>query len=129
MILNDAVRQALTSGHHVTLNADGSPQVSLVWVDLDGDEIVCAHLGSRKKVKNIQQEARAALSMETGGKSGILANAKLSGEVGKVWSLRERDGSLRAIDGDLLARRDALYRVGNAYHCRNAVFTGDARPM
>ncbi|GAC1487857.1 MAG: PPOX class F420-dependent oxidoreductase [Ktedonobacteraceae bacterium] len=77
MVLNDAVRQALTSGHlaHlVTLNADGSPQVSLVWVDLDGDEIVCAHLGSRKKVKNIQQDARVALSMETGGRSGILDN-------------------------------------------------------
>lgn len=77
MVLNDTVRQALTSGHlaHlVTLNADGSPQISVVWVDLDGDEIVCAHLGPRKKVKNIQQDARVALSMETGGKSGILDN-------------------------------------------------------
>jgi len=49
LVLNDAVRQVLTSGHlaHlVTLNADGSPQVTLVWVGLDGDEIVCAHLGS-----------------------------------------------------------------------------------
>ena len=53
MILNEAVRQALTAGHlaHlVTLNPDGSPQVSVVWVGLDGDEIVCAHLGSWKKV-------------------------------------------------------------------------------
>jgi pimeloyl-ACP methyl ester carboxylesterase len=35
MILNDTVRQALTAGHlaHlVTLNNDGSPQVSIVWV-------------------------------------------------------------------------------------------------
>ena len=58
MVLNDAVRQALTSGHlaHlVTLNADGSPQVTLVWVGLDGDEIVCAHLGSWQKVKNIPE--------------------------------------------------------------------------
>ena len=42
MILNDTVRQALTTGHlaHlVTLNKDGSPQVSIVWVGLDGDEI------------------------------------------------------------------------------------------
>jgi len=47
MILNDRVRQALAAGHlaHlVTLNKDGSPQVSIVWVGLDGDEIVCAHL-------------------------------------------------------------------------------------
>ena len=43
MILNDTVRQALTAGHlaHlVTLNKDGSPHVSIVWVGLDGDEIV-----------------------------------------------------------------------------------------
>lgn len=77
MILNDAVRQALTAGHlaHlVTLNTDGSPQVTLVWVGLDGDEIVSGHLGSRQKVKNIQKNARVALSMETGGITGVLDN-------------------------------------------------------
>ena|ERR1051326_8147705 len=77
MLLNDAVRQALTSGHlaHLaTLNTDGSPHISVVWVGLDGDEIVCAHLGVHKKVKNIQQDARVALSMETGGRTGLLDN-------------------------------------------------------
>jgi len=77
VVLNDAVRQALTSGHlaHlVTLNTDGSPQISIVWVGLDGDEIVCAHLSSWKKVKNIQQDARVALSMVTGGRTGYLDN-------------------------------------------------------
>ncbi len=77
MVLNEAVRQALTAGHlaHlVTLNTDGSPQITLVWVDLDGDEIVCAHLGAWKKVRNIQHDTRVALSMETGGKSGALDN-------------------------------------------------------
>ncbi len=77
MVLNDTIRQALTAGHlaHlVTLNSDGSPQISLVWVGLDGDEIVCAHLGSWKKVRNIQQDDRVALSMETGGKTGGLDN-------------------------------------------------------
>jgi PPOX class probable F420-dependent enzyme len=72
MILSDTVRQALTAGHlaHlVTLNKDGSPQVSLVWGGLDGDEIVCAHLNVYQKVKNIQRAARVALSMETGGKT------------------------------------------------------------
>ena len=59
MILNDKVRQALTAGnlaHLVTLNKDGSPQVSIVWVGLDGDEIVCAHLNLYKKLKNIQRD-------------------------------------------------------------------------
>jgi PPOX class probable F420-dependent enzyme len=77
MVLSDAVRQALTSGrlaHLVTLNRDGSPQVTLVWVGLDGDEIVSGHLGVWQKVKNIQKDARVVLSMETGGKTGVLDN-------------------------------------------------------
>ena len=77
MILSDTVRQALTAGHlaHlVTLNTDGSPQVSIVWVGLDGDEIVCAHFNFYQKLKNIQHDARVALSMETGGKTHGLDN-------------------------------------------------------
>ena len=77
MILNDTVRQALTAGHlaHlVILNKDGSPQVSIVWVGLDGDEIVCAHLNLHQKLKNIQRDARVALSIQTGGKTHGLDN-------------------------------------------------------
>ena len=77
MILSDTVRQALTAGHlaHlVTLNKDGSPQVSLVWGGLDGGEIVCAHLNVYQKLKNIQRDARVTLSMETGGKTMGLDN-------------------------------------------------------
>ncbi|GHO90663.1 putative pyridoxamine 5'-phosphate oxidase [Reticulibacter mediterranei] len=77
MILNDTVRQALTEGHlaHlVTLNKDGSPQISVVWVALDGDEIVCAHFNFYQKLKNIQRDARVALSMATGGKTNGLDN-------------------------------------------------------
>jgi PPOX class probable F420-dependent enzyme len=73
MVLSESVRRILTGGHTahlVTLNPDGSPQVSLVWVGLDGEEVVCAHLGTWKKVSNMQQEARVALSLETGEKTG-----------------------------------------------------------
>jgi len=77
MILNDTVLQALTAGHPahlVTLNKDGSPHVSIVWVGLDGDEIVCAHFNFYQKLKNIQRDARVALSMATGGKTKGLDN-------------------------------------------------------
>jgi hypothetical protein len=52
-VLIDEARAALTSGHvaHlVTLNPDGSPQVTIVWVGLEGDEIVSGHLGMRQKL-------------------------------------------------------------------------------
>lgn len=77
MILSETVRQALTAGHlaHlVTLNEDGSPQVTIVWVGLEGDEIVCAHFKLYQKLKNIRRDSRVALSMETGGKTNGLDN-------------------------------------------------------
>ena len=51
--------------HFVTLNPDGSPQVSCVWVGLEGDEIVSGHLGRWQKVRNIERDPRVSLSMES----------------------------------------------------------------
>jgi PPOX class probable F420-dependent enzyme len=50
--------------HLVTINPDGSPQISIVWVGLDGDEIVLAHLGGGQKIRNLERDARVALSVE-----------------------------------------------------------------
>jgi PPOX class probable F420-dependent enzyme len=73
MTLNDAARDALTAGHlaHlVTLNADGAPQVAIVWTGLDGDEIVTAHLsGAQQKLRNVRRDPRVVLSLETGGRN------------------------------------------------------------
>ena len=68
MELPEPVRDLLSTaalGHLVTLNEDGSPQVSVVWIGLDGDEILAAHLGAFQKVRNIQRDSRVALSVET----------------------------------------------------------------
>ncbi len=51
--------------HLVTLNPDGSPQVSCIWVGLDGDEIVSGHLNvAQAKLRNITRDPRVALSIE-----------------------------------------------------------------
>jgi PPOX class probable F420-dependent enzyme len=50
--------------HMVTLNPNGSPQVTCVWVGLDGDEIVSAHLDRYQKVKNVERDPRVVISME-----------------------------------------------------------------
>ena len=57
--LPDTARALLESpalAHLVTLNPDGSPQVSIVWVGLDGDEIVAGHLREHRKVRNIRND-------------------------------------------------------------------------
>ena len=50
----------------VTINPDGSPQVAIVWVGLEGDEIVSGHLRLQQKIRNVQRDSRVVLSMETG---------------------------------------------------------------
>jgi len=60
-----AVLQSPALAHLVTLNPDGSPQVTVVWAGLDGDEIVAAHLPQHRKVRNIRNDSRVALSVET----------------------------------------------------------------
>lgn len=70
MKLNDAARELIGGGADatlVTLNPDGSPQVSLVWVALrstpDGDELVTAHLAEHKKVRNVRNDPRVAVTV------------------------------------------------------------------
>ena len=51
--------------HFVALNPDGGPQVTCVWVGLEGDEIVSGHLAMQQKVRNIERDPRVALSIES----------------------------------------------------------------
>jgi len=42
----ESARKVIESGrlvHLVTINKDGSPQVTIVWIGTDGDELVTAH--------------------------------------------------------------------------------------
>jgi PPOX class probable F420-dependent enzyme len=60
-----AVLESDRLAHFVTLNPDGSPQVSCVWVGLEEDEIVSGHLGRWQKVRNVERDPRVSLSVET----------------------------------------------------------------
>jgi PPOX class probable F420-dependent enzyme len=68
-VIPESARAVLESdalAHLVTLNPDGSPQVSIVWVGLEDDDIVSAHLREQQKLRNIRRDPRVALSLETG---------------------------------------------------------------
>ena len=76
-VLSDYARRVLQQprvAHLVTLNSDGSPQVTTVWVGLDGDEIVSAHLAEHQKVRNIRNDPGVALSIEAEGKTNGFDN-------------------------------------------------------
>ena len=46
-----------------TLNPDGSPQVTVVWVGIEGEEFVMGHLAMHQKVRKIRRDPRVALSL------------------------------------------------------------------
>jgi PPOX class probable F420-dependent enzyme len=48
--------------HVATTNPDGSPQLSVVWADLDGDLIRFSTAEGRAKPRNLRRDPRIALS-------------------------------------------------------------------
>ncbi|WP_099022759.1 TIGR03618 family F420-dependent PPOX class oxidoreductase [Mycolicibacterium palauense] len=84
MRLPQSARALIGSGANatlVTLNADGSPHVSVVWVALQagdtGDELVSAHLAEYRKIRNVRREPRVAVTVLAPG-SGELMTPYLS---------------------------------------------------
>jgi PPOX class probable F420-dependent enzyme len=59
-----ALVQSSALAHLVTLEPDGRPQISCVWVGMEGEDIVFASLGPRRKLDNIARDPRVALSIE-----------------------------------------------------------------
>jgi PPOX class probable F420-dependent enzyme len=68
MNLPDSAKDIIRSGelgHLVTLNRDGGPQVTCVWVAVDGDDLLTAHLNPRlRKLENVRRDPRVAVSFE-----------------------------------------------------------------
>ena len=68
MQIPDAVRELIEGGpiaHVTTLNADGSPDVSVAWVGVEDDEIVIGTLGDQRKLHNVRRDPRVSLSFHT----------------------------------------------------------------
>jgi PPOX class probable F420-dependent enzyme len=64
MVLNDAARKLVDAANPAvlaTLNPDGSPQTSVVWVGLDGDDLVISTEAGRRKDSNLRRDPRASL--------------------------------------------------------------------
>ena len=77
MNMPETAQAVINSGrlaHLVTINADGSPQVTIVWVRTDGDEIVIGKLAEDKKTANIRRDNRVSLSIEAEGNQFGMTN-------------------------------------------------------
>jgi PPOX class probable F420-dependent enzyme len=70
--LPESARALVDAGrlaHVVTLNDDGSPQVSCVWIAMDGDELVMMHTAEHVKVRNLRRDPRVVVSIESEARS------------------------------------------------------------
>jgi len=71
------LRDLIESGslaHLSTINADGSPQVTVIWVGLDGDDLVSGHMARHAKLRNIERDPRVVLSFEAPRAPGVFMN-------------------------------------------------------
>ena len=94
------LRDLIESGpmaHLSTINADGSPQVTVIWVGLDGDDLVSGHMSRYVKLRNIERDPRVVLSFDAPRVAGAFLNeyaviqARAAIEPGEAaWDLLNR---------------------------------------
>jgi PPOX class probable F420-dependent enzyme len=99
--LPNELRQLIESGplaHLSTVNPDGSPQVSVIWLGLDGDDLVTSHMREQLKLRNIRRDPRVVLSFDAPREPGVLlaphavirARATIEGATEAAWELLDR---------------------------------------
>jgi PPOX class probable F420-dependent enzyme len=63
--LPSELRDLIDSGplaHLSTINADGSPQVTVVWIGRDGEDLLSGHMQRYVKLRNIERDPRVVIS-------------------------------------------------------------------
>lgn len=67
-MITASVREVLESdalAHVATIDADGSPHVTIAWVGVDQDQVVLATLFDQRKLRNLRRDPRVSISLET----------------------------------------------------------------
>ena len=95
-IVLDEVTRKLLDGRNfatvATLNPDGGPQASVVWILRDGDTVLFSATADRRKVRNLARDPRISLTVfDTANpyqSVEIRGTAELTEDAGK-WLPRE----------------------------------------
>ena len=64
--LNDETRRLLDGRHFAvlaTINRDGGPQTSAMWVGRDGDDVLFSTVAGRRKHRNMLREPRVSVTI------------------------------------------------------------------
>lgn len=60
--------------HLSTIGSDGTPQVSVIWIGRDGDDVLSGHLGRYAKIRNIERDPHVVLSFDAPREPGVFMN-------------------------------------------------------
>ncbi|GHJ35719.1 PPOX class F420-dependent oxidoreductase [Streptomyces sp. TS71-3] len=77
MKLPQELRDLVASGpmaHLSTIKPDGSPHVTVIWIGLDGDELVSGHLARQVKLRNMERDPRVVLTFDAPRVPGVVLN-------------------------------------------------------
>ena len=116
--LPDELRALVESGpmaHLATIGADGSPQVTVIWIGLDGDELVSGHLGWWAKLRNMERDPRVVLSFDAPREPGVFLNP---------YAVLRARATIEPSDGAW----DLLDRLAKVYISRDADFPAPRKP-
>jgi len=94
--LTDKSRELIDAPNYAflaTVDADGAPQVSPVWIDRDGDTILVNTAIGRVKDRNMRREPRVAISVPEAGNMYEKVDIR-----GHVVDIVEGDEAERHID-------------------------------
>jgi PPOX class probable F420-dependent enzyme len=102
----DLARQVaarILAGPHLsiltTVNPDGSPQASVIFVKPDGDDVLFSTIKGRRKTANMQRDPRVSLLLHSlPGAAGEITYAVISGTVDLT---DDPDGSFHQVMYDL----------------------------
>jgi len=113
--LDDVTRRLLDGKNFATVatvNPDGGPQASVVWILRDGDTVLFSAIATRRKVLNLTRDPRISLTVfDTANpyqSVEIRGTAELSGDPGKSLS---RALSRKYLGEDPPPEPDELTRV------------------
>jgi PPOX class probable F420-dependent enzyme len=77
--LSDKIRAFLAERRYAvlaTINPDGTPQLSAMWYELDGDTILMNTKAGRIKERNMRRDPRVSICFEDGGYLTITGRVK-----------------------------------------------------
>ena len=64
--LNDLAKRLIdekTFAVVATVNPDGSPQSSVIWIKRDGDEVLFSTIRGRRKTRNLERDPRVSVTL------------------------------------------------------------------